>query len=217
MMVGKLNYRDYLWPPSAAGFICANINLISNIERSCARTMVPVYIEPAQLCRAFFVLASAAALGASAIPPLRQWFISYGARSVRASPAGATSHVESSNKSTFFLSLAAKLQVPHSWFTHYYITSILMSIFWAYQLLISGIAFRFLSSLSTTDTQASMTLNQVLLVWLMMMLQGCRRFYECTTLLKPSAAKMPISSWALGIAFYVIVSVSVWVEGIRES
>lgn len=179
--------------------------------------MGPVYIEAAQLCRAFFVLASAAALGANMIPPFRKWFISYGARSVRPSPAIATSHDDNSSKSNFFLFLAAKLQVPHSWFTHYYITSIFLSIFWAYQLLMGGIAFRVFASISTSDAQASMTMNQVLLAWLMMMLQGCRRFYECITLLKPSAAKMPISSWALGIAFYVIVSVSVWVEGIGES
>jgi 3-oxo-5-alpha-steroid 4-dehydrogenase 3 / polyprenol reductase len=190
---------------------------LQTFEKSCARTMDPVYIEPAQLCRAFFVLASGAALGANAIPSLRQWFISYGARSIRASPARATSRIENSSKSTIFLALAAQLQVPHSWFTHYYITSISLSIFWAYQLLMSGIVFRFLASVSTSDTQASMTINQVLLVWLMMMLQGCRRFYECITLLKPSASKMHISSWVLGIAFYVIVSVSVWVEGIRES
>jgi 3-oxo-5-alpha-steroid 4-dehydrogenase 3 / polyprenol reductase len=177
--------------------------------------MVPIYLDPAQLCRAFFVLASAAAVGANSIPPLRQWFISYGARSVAASPVGATLH-ENSSKSTSFSALAAKMQVPHSWFTHYYITSVLSSIFWAAQLLTSGFAFRFVASFSTRDTQASMTMNQVILVWMMMMLQGCRRLYECITLLKPSVSKMPISSWALGIAFYLAVGISVWVEGIRK-
>jgi 3-oxo-5-alpha-steroid 4-dehydrogenase 3 len=125
---------------------------------------------------------------------------------------------EQNNKiSAILLDLAAKIQVPHSWFTHYYIISVLSSFFWAYQLITRGNAFLFLASLYAGDAEASMTMNQIVLVWLFMTLQGCRRLYECATLLKSSAAKMPISSWALGVAFYLIVGVSIWVEGIRKS
>jgi len=62
----------------------------------------------------------------------------------------------------------------------------------------------------------TMTTNQVVLTWLLMAAQGCRRLYECIALTKPSEAKMPTPAWLLGNAFYLAVGIAVWVEGIRE-
>ena len=60
-----------------------------------------------------------------------------------------------------------------------------------------------------------MSLDQVILVWLLMTMQGCRRLYESLALGRPSQSKMWFGHWFLGIGFYMAVSMAVWVEGIR--
>ena len=60
-----------------------------------------------------------------------------------------------------------------------------------------------------------MTLHQVVVVWAVMLAQGCRRLYESLVFGKPSSAQMWIGHWALGIWFYLTMSVAVWIEGMR--
>ena len=43
--------------------------------------------------------------------------------------------------------------------------------------------------------------------------QGVRRLLESSTLAKPSASKMWVLHWLLGIVFYLAVGISVWIEG----
>jgi 3-oxo-5-alpha-steroid 4-dehydrogenase 3 len=59
-----------------------------------------------------------------------------------------------------------------------------------------------------------MAFEQVALTWLLMLVQGSRRLYECLVLSTPSQSKMWIGHWALGILFYVATSVAIWIEGI---
>lgn len=173
-----------------------------------------VILAPAHLIRSFFILASIAALSVNAIPILRQRFLLYGSRQADV-PSGSKS-VDISNR---FLDALAKLQVPHSWFIHFYIASVASSLIWAYQIVTNGVAFQYIASFAAKHEAAtcSMTVNQIAVTWALMTLQGCRRLYECCTLGKPSQAKMPIVSWVLGIAFYIAVGLSVWIEGIRMS
>ncbi|KAK3997234.1 hypothetical protein QBC44DRAFT_315520 [Cladorrhinum sp. PSN332] len=47
----------------------------------------------------------------------------------------------------------------------------------------------------------------------MMFLQGSRRVYEHSTIIKPSKSTMWVVHWLLGLFFYLFINVSVWVEG----
>ncbi len=172
-------------------------------------------MHPAQFCQMFFILATVAGLGASAIPTLQQ-LVSYGPRTVPVSGTGATS-TEINNRTPTALDRLVKLQVPHTWFTHFYMVSVASSAFWAYQIAADGSIFRLLASLFAGDSRVSMTMNQILITWALMAFQGSRRLYESIRLLKPSAAQMPLAAYALGIAFYLFVGVCVWAEGIRRS
>lgn len=178
------------------------------------QTIIMVYpaIDPAQICRAFFTFITVAGIGACAVPALRE----YGPRSFPTSETPAPS-TEVKSKYVTALDRLAKLQVPHTWFTHFYIVAVASSAFWAYQLGTYGALFRVLASRYASHGQGGMTMNQILITWVLMALQGSRRLYESVRLLKPSTAQMPLTSYALGIAFYLAVNVAVWAEGMRKS
>jgi len=93
---------------------------------------------------------------------------------------------------------------------------IVSSIFWALQIITHGQVFQYLvlHSHQASSGSPTMTVNQVFLAWLLMALQGSRRLYECLTLTKPSQSKMWVGHWALGIAYYIVIGLSVWIEGI---
>jgi 3-oxo-5-alpha-steroid 4-dehydrogenase 3 len=177
--------------------------------------MAYLAIDPAQFCRAFFIFATVAGIGASAVPTLRQ-LVSYGPRAVPISETAVPS-TEVKSKNVNSLDRLAKLQVPHTWFTHFYMVSVASSAFWAYQLAADGVVFRLLASRYASDGQGGMTMNLIFITWALMAFQGSRRVYESLRLLKPSTAQMPLASYALGIAFYLAVGVAVWAEGMRKS
>jgi 3-oxo-5-alpha-steroid 4-dehydrogenase 3 len=69
---------------------------------------------------------------------------------------------------------------------------------------------------SRSAASGSMTANQVLLAWSMIFIQGTRRLYESLTLMRSSKSKMWVGLWGIGIAFYVTIGISVWIEGIGK-
>jgi len=117
------------------------------------------------------------------------------------------------SKITMFLGYVGSFQVSHTWFAHYYVVSTSSSVFWALQIYTDGTAFEFLASLSDSRN-AAMTVNQIFLAWLFMAVQGARRLYESIVFTKSSESKMWTGLWMIGIAFYVCIGVSVWIEGI---
>ena len=65
-----------------------------------------------------------------------------------------------------------------------------------------------------SSTQAKgMTVDQVVLTWSLVTIQGVRRLLETSLLLKSSGSKMWFVHWLLGIAFYLALGVSCWIEG----
>ena len=109
----------------------------------------------------------------------------------------------------------ATYQVPHAYFTHFYILSVMSSMFWGVQLLVQGAAAKALASYSLSKRpEKSMSTEQVFLTWALMAVQGIRRLYESVTLAKPSSAKMWFVHWFIGIGFYLAVGVAVWIEGV---
>ncbi|TGO50819.1 hypothetical protein BCON_0175g00050 [Botryotinia convoluta] len=170
-------------------------------------------MDPRTICAAFFILGTTVDLGGTLIPSFRQHVMNYGSRGFTPNPEKSASL---QSKTTRIFEYVGSIQVPHTWFTHYYIVSVASSIFWAFQIITRGPAFRSLASYSQQDATKSMTVNQVALAWTLMALQGSRRVYESLTLTKPSQSKMWVGLWAIGIAYYLFMGISVWIEGIRS-
>ncbi|CAK43231.1 uncharacterized protein An18g04290 [Aspergillus niger] len=173
------------------------------------------HIDAIDALRAFFLLASCTILSVSILPDsLHSRFIPYGARttSTADSQSSQSSPPASSDSSPAARALdyAAALTVPHSYFTQFYIASVLASVFWAAQLLCQGAVFQaFATRISPEHMQQSMSIHQVFLCWALMLIQGARRLYECKAFAKPSASRMWFVHWLVGLAFYLAVSVTI--------
>ena len=108
----------------------------------------------------------------------------------------------------------AAIQVPHTWFQHFYIISVFSSIFWGIQILARGSALMTLCQSVGTNTQAKgMTTDQVVLTWSLVTVQGVRRLFETSLLGRSSESKMWFAHWLLGIVFYLALGVTCWIEG----
>lgn len=166
-------------------------------------------MDPSSICKVFFSFGTAVDLGGRLVPSFHQKIMNYGSRGISSPSTTKTSK----SKTTSLFGYIAAFQVPHTWFTHFYVVSVASSLFWAHQIYTRGPAFESLASFSNTSDQG-MTINQVFLACLFMALQGSRRLYESITLTKPSASKMWVGLWLIGIAYYVFMGITVWIEGI---
>ena len=151
-----------------------------------------------------------------AVPYLRTRFVAYGARShVKEDEPKADGNVGSS--SPFPLNLvetALGYQLPHWYFVHFYVLSLALSMFWAFQMWTKGSILQHVAALPDDAKQSpAMSREQVLLLWSLMALQGYRRLHESILYMKPSASRMPLSIYLIGMAYYLTVSMAVWIEG----
>lgn len=202
-------------------------------------------VDVAFLCKAFFTIGSVSSIAGVLAPWFRSQIMNYGPRGAKPITAGNRTSVtaagaaeENEDKANLFrnnsdiklkqsfsiLSAIASLQVPHAWFTYFYVVSVASSIFWAHQILTRGFALRVLVSLHVQAPPSSdenfpsseMSINQAVLAWLFMAIQGIRRLYESITLAKPSQAKMWVGLWLIGVAYYIVMGIAVWIEGLGE-
>ena len=90
------------------------------------------------------------------------------------------------------LDSAASLQVPHNFFTHFYIVSVASSLFWGWRY-----------SLWKTE-------GTVRIVWALMFLQGVRRLGESYTYTSTSKSQMWFAHWLAGLFFYLATGMAVW-------
>ncbi|OAX79632.1 hypothetical protein ACJ72_06044, partial [Emergomyces africanus] len=176
--------------------------------------------------RGFFLITTCTILLANGIPFVRARFVAYGPRATSTEPINAPAkdaqydHLVPSKKpsgprSIQVLDYVASWQVPHSFFTQFYVVSVLSSILWGTQIYCRGPLFKAVSSaIKEKYTQKSMTSNQVVLCWTLLLAQGIRRLYECISTAKPSKSKMWFPHWIIGLAFYVAMGIAIWVEGI---
>ena len=103
-------------------------------------------------------------------------------------------------------------RVPHRFFLHFYVVSVISSLFWATQILMRGSILKALIENEPTS-ENSMPMDRITLTWFLMTAQGIRRLVESGSLAKQSASKMSLAHWFLGIAFYLAMGVAVWIEG----
>lgn len=172
-------------------------------------------LSPAIICQLFYVLSSAAVLAIAAMPAsVQQPLTQYGARNTLKPAEAEESRKPERNMFVDIIAwFTSVTKVPHSWFTHFYVLSVCCSAFWAIQYLNHGTLLELMIRNQGSYSQSSMTINQVYLVWFLMGLQGCRRLFECYTVMKPSSSRMLVVHWVLGISFYLVTSMGIWVEG----
>lgn len=175
-------------------------------------------LSPAQWCQSFFTLSAALVLALQVLPrDVRRAMMDYGPR--RPKDGKSRNKKEDDEKQSFaglrsFLkNLTEYGQVPHSWFLHFYITSVSLSGFWAWQYLTRGSVLRIIATWQDRAGRSSMSLEQIYIAWLLMALQGSRRLYESLFVFKPGSSPMWFIHWALGAAFYAVISLAVWIEG----
>lgn len=154
-------------------------------------------------------------LFASLLDSFHARFIPYGARAMPAQTS-ARQPAEAPSRSvvTRVLDVVASWKVPHRYFTHFYVTSVVASVFWAVQIALSGGTFEAIATrVSPEHRDRSMSIAQIILCWGLMLVQGGRRLFECFAFSKPSSSSMWFAHWLVGLAFYLLVSVSIWIEG----
>jgi 3-oxo-5-alpha-steroid 4-dehydrogenase 3 len=175
-------------------------------------------LTPAQWCQAFFALSTTLVLFIQALPQdVRSALMDYGARRPNDGTHGKKQEYEKkqslSGLRSFLKNLTEYGQVPHSWFLHFYIISVFLSGFWAWQYVTRGAVLRTIATWQDRNGGPSMSLEQVFVAWLLMALQGLRRLYESLYVFKPGSSPMWFVHWALGVAFYTTISLTVWIEG----
>jgi 3-oxo-5-alpha-steroid 4-dehydrogenase 3 len=97
------------------------------------------------------------------------------------------------------LDYLAGLRVPHSYFTHFYVVSVVSSLVWG----LAGGPF----------LQSSGMTRAVQIAWLLMLLQGVRRVLESYAYTSTSKSPMWFGHWILGLLFYLTINVAIWIEG----
>ncbi|KAJ5764211.1 hypothetical protein N7533_002892 [Penicillium manginii] len=156
--------------------------------------------------RAFFLLAAATTVSVSIPSSLRSRFLVYGPLPIPTVKGGASI--------SGTLDYLATWQVPHSYFTQFYIASVVSSVFWAVQLLCRGSLFEAIASRVGEEHRVqTMSLSQVLVCWILLAMQGSRRLWESSSFAKPSTSKMWFVHWILGLGFYLAAGVAIWIEG----
>ncbi|KZM24780.1 uncharacterized protein EKO05_0003469 [Ascochyta rabiei] len=148
---------------------------------------------PPCLLRAFYLAASLLIAVIQAVPALRSRFLAYGSRAT--SPSGQPSAAPTQAPLlSQLLDCAAAIQVPHNYFTHFYLLSVACSLFWAWRL------------------QLWSANPQLQIVWALMLLQGVRRMLESNAYTSTSRSTMSFAHWLLGLVFYLTINVAVWIE-----
>ncbi|KAL7789908.1 hypothetical protein V8C37DRAFT_385484 [Trichoderma ceciliae] len=175
-------------------------------------------LSPAEWCHVFFIASAGSVFMLQVLPDdMRRALLDYGARREKRGQApGHKAEVEAP-KEGFLDVLTSHGQVPHSWFIHFYITSVSWSIFWGWQFLSKGSLMRTMAEMqhqSTVNGQSSeVELSATLVAWFLMSSQGARRLFECLFVFKPGSSPMWFVHWALGLAYYTAVGISVWIQG----
>jgi 3-oxo-5-alpha-steroid 4-dehydrogenase 3 len=146
---------------------------------------------------------------------LHSRFLAYGARTsstIASSESKEQPVARSQNPVDHALDYLATLQVPHSWFVSFYLTSVSCSLLCAVDYAFSGPIFTNIAA-HITASRPSMTFHQVFITWIVVLAQGSRRLYECHAFSRPSKSTMWVGHWILGMGFYVGLNLAIWIEG----
>ena len=185
-------------------------------------------VTPSQWIQVFYLAAAGGIVALQGLPSsVRSNLMDYGARK-NPRPEGTerseTTKTEQGKRvvsEDVLAKLIKAMQVPHSWFWHFYAFSVLGSAFWAWQFATRGKYMRILIEGQVKgkaeEAADSHALGRVVVAWAMMALQGSRRLYECMAVTKPGRSPMLAVHWLLGLLFYGVMGVSIWIESSGKS
>ena len=160
--------------------------------------------------RAFYIFAAYAIIIVAFIPDLKQRFLDYGPRSGLSTKGQVTSSLPQwlTNRLDPNLNWLSTFTVPHSWFFHFYICSTICSTFWLMYVPLP----RDESTVGQPVLYLASEQGRTILALALLSIQGLRRLYECLCIAKTSSSKMWIGHYAIGIAFYIVTNVAIWIE-----
>lgn len=171
---------------------------------------IPTTVDAITALRTGYLLSAFIILVAYAIPALRIRFLVYGPRDAPASNYRRPHKEKGVLEKT--LDYCASMKLPHSWFKHFYMLSVMSSMVWLQQLYTRGpILQKVLSGTSTH--KPSMSFNQLALCWTLLTIQGSRRLYESMILVKPTLSQMWVGHYLLGLLYYTAMGLAIWIEG----
>ncbi|KIW45653.1 uncharacterized protein PV06_04025 [Exophiala oligosperma] len=173
--------------------------------------------------RSFYILSTVTIIAVRLIPDLKDRFLFYGARDVQdhTYPRHHQHHQHHHNQQQQPPSLLSQLldhvktwKVPHSWFIHFYILSLLLSTISIVMIIITTTTTTTLSSSSHLNIFTSTTTNtSPLLCSFLMFIQSSRRLLECFFLTTTkSTSRMWIGHYFIGLAFYFFINLAIYVE-----
>ncbi len=171
---------------------------------------IPTTVDAITALRTGYLLSAFAILVIYAVPTLRDRFLVYGPRDAPASNYRRPHKEEGVLVKT--LDYFASIKVPHSWFKHFYMLSVMSSMVWLQQLYTRGPIFQKVLS-GTSTNRPSMSFNQLVLCWTLLTIQGSRRLYESMILAKPTSSKMWVGHYLLGLLYYMAMGLAIWIEG----
>ncbi|PFH57471.1 hypothetical protein XA68_15019 [Ophiocordyceps unilateralis] len=158
-------------------------------------------IKPSQWFQTFFLATAVAIVAVHLLPRhFQQRLLQYGARG---------SDPVRRHGGTSLTSLLLDAHVPHAWFWHFYLVSVCWSAVWAWQYLTRG---ALMGALARAQNAPSTELGRVYLAWAMLAAQGCRRLFECFFVLRPGSSPMAWTHWLLGLVYYTLVNLIVWIH-----
>jgi 3-oxo-5-alpha-steroid 4-dehydrogenase 3 len=171
-----------------------------------------------QIVQSFYILTTATALLLYSVPQLQKTFLSYGKTAIPPTTDGKEAKTTEAKASGLHAALQnlGSIQVSHSWFSHFYIFSILSSIFWGIQFATRGPILESLINLNGHSAQSqplNQSIDRVYLAWACLLVQGIRRYYETVYVSKASHSKMWVGHYVLGILYYAATGVAMWAEG----
>ncbi|MCJ1479750.1 3-oxo-5-alpha-steroid 4-dehydrogenase [Lambiella insularis] len=173
------------------------------------------HFDTVTIIRGVFILQSITVLFLHELPMLNRTLL-YGARQIdeigTKEVLATKQHKSTSDVLLGLLNKTVLHPVPHAYFLHFYVISVLSSIFWGLQILARGSALRMLSP-KLSIGHSTMSIEQVILVWSLMTTQGLRRLCESITMMKQSSSTMPFAAYLVGAVYYLLIGVGVWIEG----
>lgn len=169
-------------------------------------------LPPSAYIQTYFALLGAGCLALQLLPALNDALLTYGPRHSSPTPSSSSSY------RSFIVTLLKRtgllFHVPHAWFSHFYVALLAFQAFWAAQYLSRGWVLTAIAGREVENGGGQgMGLEQVLLAWGMLAVQGARRLYECWAVMRPSASQMLGAHWILSLLVYLAMSMSAWIEG----
>lgn len=175
------------------------------------------YLPPTHiLLRTLYLTLTLVSLILAALPGLSRHLIAYGKALAPPPPTRNTTPGQTPSLLARLPHILHNLTVPHGWFTHFYVVAVVSNLIWGWQIATHGGLYRALRVEGMEDggkREGGMGIEQVVVVWGCLMVQTGRRLWECLYVMKPGKSRMSVLHYIIGWAFYVGVSVAVWIEG----